>query len=113
MENEVILTKEMFIDIMIAIRDMYNAGSDFYDKICNALGVYPENLVEVLFPDKIIDVMSDVMDDHEGWIGWYIYENDWGKHKLEVKVGDEKVPSKTLSDLWKLIMNERKNRVSE
>lgn len=110
MKNEVILTKEMFIDIMLAIRDMYNAGSDFYDKISDLFGACSEKVVDVLFPDKIIDAMSDIMDDQEGWIDWYIYENDWGRRKFDVMYDNEKVPSETLDDLWQLIMNERRNR---
>ena len=109
MENEVILTKEMFIDIMLAIRDMYDAGSDFYDKISDIFGAYPEKVTDVLFPDKIINVMSDIMDDREGWIDWYIYENDWGRRKFDVVYDNKKVPSETLDDLWQLIMNERRN----
>lgn len=108
MENEVILTKEMFIDIMTAIRDMYNAGSDFYDKISDLIGAYPEKVADILFPDKIIDVMSDIMDDQEGWLGWYVYENDWGENELEgIDKDGNVILLMTLEDLWELIQGNK------
>jgi len=67
----------------------YNTESMFY-------GGFPEDL--------IVDLIKKLMKDNDDWIGWWIYENNWGKGKMKCYSKNKMLlKSKTISDLYNLI----------
>ena len=66
--------------------------------------IYREILLQRSFMHDNIVRLYHFVEDKEKWIYWYIYENDWGKQKLEcADKNNNIVPSETLEDLWNLI----------
>lgn len=80
----------------------FNEEKDKFDKGFSMLGE------EVGFVDigyglleSYIDFLEEVLS-MDGWINWYIFENDCGKGKMRAGlVGQEKV-IKNLKDLWEV-----------
>lgn len=98
------MTKEQFIKLMMAVKEKYQDLEKFWDKFEDLFGVYSDLLVDTTSIGGIIDTIADIVEDKEKWIYWYIYENDWGKQKLECEdENNNVVPSETLEDLWNLI----------
>ena len=66
----------------------------------------------------IIDVISEIVEDNNKWIEWYVYDKNWGTDARLTgtdKNGNE-IPSDTLEDLWNLILtteNEKDNYSNE
>jgi len=57
------------------------------------------NLAMELVAEKYGDYAND-------WISWHIYENDWGKEKMEAGNKGEKLkPIITIRDLWNVMKN--------
>ncbi len=63
------------------LSELYDLGFDFYE------GKF-ELMSDV---EKLFDITIESHYKKEGvdWINWFIYENDYGKNKLEAKDGDE------------------------
>ena len=57
----------------------------------------------------IVDILKDVMDDKDDWIGYYIYELDWGKEYRRGCIKDKNsknIKLKTLTDLYNIFKEE-------
>lgn len=54
----------------------------------------------------IVDAIKEAMGDKDDWIGYFIYELDWGNKakKDSVQVKGKNVPCKTLENLYDLIV---------
>ena len=56
--------------------------------------------------DLIIDMLRDITHDESDWIGYYIYELDWGEKYKDGMITDEFgsiVPLRTYDDLINLL----------
>ena len=50
------------------------------------------------------DLVAEKYDDNVSkWISWYIWENNWGKDKMEAGSDKEMFPIITFKDLWKIM----------
>lgn len=90
---------------MAVIKERFSASEELQEKIYSIFGGSEgEFSVQTdLYP--IIKVISEICDDTNGWIDWYIFEKGWGK-KTDFTVTDNNsniLPSETLEDLWNLI----------
>jgi hypothetical protein len=72
---------EKYKDFSKKLSELYDLGFDFYE------GKF-ELMSDV---EKILDISIASHYNEHGidWINWFIYENDYGKNKLEAKDGDE------------------------
>ena len=63
----------------------------------------------VWYEDLSIKILSDAMDDTEGWVPYWIYDCEFGTRKElynSVKDRDgKKIPFKTINDLYNCIIN--------
>jgi hypothetical protein len=87
-ENQILMELKEFQNLLEKYKafsdklsELYNLGFDFYE------GKF-ELMSDV---EKMFDITIDSHYAKEGvdWIDWFIYENDYGKRKLEAKDGDE------------------------
>jgi len=53
--------------------------------------------------DHCTAVVAQVVGDHQGWIEWYIYENECGAKGMAAGYDGAVMPVKTISDLVRLI----------
>lgn len=55
--------------------------------------------------DLTFRMISDLTDDHFGWIGYWYFELDRGKKYVEgsVTLHGKPIKLKTLNDLWKVL----------
>lgn len=98
------MNKEQFIKLMTVIKKKYREIERFWDGFYDLFGSCSDKLVEITSLGEIIGVITDIVDDKEEWIYWYVFENDWGENGLEYtdKNGNAfKLGS--LEDLWDLI----------
>lgn len=67
---------------------------------------YPESyeFLNILF-DKYVQNIAKMFGDESNWIDWYIYENEYGKRKLEAGEKGNLKPIKNVKDLYKLIVS--------
>lgn len=57
----------------------------------------------------IVDLLSIIMNDEEGWISYYIWESNWGEEFPEVWDKDgNTIPLKTIEDLYNIIIDSNK-----
>ena len=98
------LSKEKFIEYLERYREL----ADIEEKL--------NSTVKLLCPDfnsfyldkhssLILDMLKDLMNDTEDWIGYYIWESDWGKTFSCVwNEEGEEIPLETLQDLYNIIV---------
>lgn len=56
------------------------------DNIFTTLGISPESRLRTsstLLFEALVDVAIVITDDDNGWIEWYVYENDLGSKAME------------------------------
>lgn len=65
-------------------------------------GLFGTTWFEVL----VTDILMDTFNDENDWIGYFIYELDWGKSYKRGSIKDEKgkiIKLKTIKDLYNLL----------
>ena len=99
------MTKEQFIRLMEAIKERYYTIERIYDKLDDVFGSVGDSFINETSITPIIDVVSEIIEDNDKWIGWYVYDKNWGTdERLTVTDNnDNEIPSETLEDLWNLI----------
>jgi hypothetical protein len=55
------------------------------------------------FLDDYIRVLLELVGDDSGWISWYVFDNEFGKRKLEAGYDGNVVKITSIDMLWKLI----------
>ena len=108
------MTKEQFIRLMEAIKERYYTIERIYDKLDDVFGSVGDSFINETSITPIIDVVSEIVEDNNKWIEWYVYEKNWGTdERLTVTDNNgNEIPSVTLEDLWNLILtteNEKDN----
>lgn len=99
------MTKEQFIQLMETIKERYYTIERIYDKLDDIFGSVGDSFINETSITPIIDVVSEIVEDNDKWIGWYVYDKNWGTDK-RLTVTDNngnEIPSETLEDLWNLI----------
>jgi hypothetical protein len=110
------ITKKDFISKMTELQKNETELSLFREFTYKYFGGCEFDIADKLFEialKYLCELMNEDYDD--GWIPWFVYENDWGKKAFEAGIanGKTKVKSKkikTTSQLYDLIvkMNEGK-----
>jgi hypothetical protein len=98
------MTREQFNTAMQALYD----HDQFLDQITQfARRMFPHDHLsspETKLSVAFLQTLKDLMQDEHDWIGYYIYELDWGtKTDLTVRIQGEEIPLKTFDDLYNLI----------
>ena len=79
---------------------LYEMSNDFG-------GYYNDNVHEL-----ILKLLKDITHDSSDWIGYYIYELNWGENYKEgyvVGENGENIPLETVKDLYNLLKEEFEN----
>ena len=108
------MTKEQFIKLMEVIKERYYKIEEIYDKLDDVFGSVGDLFIDETSMTPIIDVISEIVEDNDKWIEWYVYDKNWGTdERLTVMDNNgNEIPSATLEDLWNLILtteNEKGN----
>ena len=108
------MTKEQFIQLMEVIKERYYKIEEIYDKLDDVFGSVGDLFIDETSMTPIIDVISEIVEDNNKWIEWYVYDKNWGTdERLTVMDNNgNEIPSETLEDLWNLILtteNEKDN----
>ena len=108
------MTKEQFIRLMEVIKERYYTIEKIYDKLDDVFGSVGDLFIDETSMTPIIDVISEIVEDNDKWIEWYVYDKNWGTdERLTVTDNNgNEIPSETLEDLWNLILtteNEKDN----
>jgi len=99
------LDKEQFIKIMTEFKLL----RDDLDNAHNALKKLDEDFGGLHLgrvDDLILNVLKTVMDDKENdWIGYYIYEIEWGQKYKDgyVEQNNKNIKLKTFEDLYNIL----------
>ena len=69
--------------------------------------LYKLNVDLIGYDDKLYEAINIMFEDIYGtqgneWIGWFCYENDYGRHDLQAFDGDNRI-CQTVEDLWEYI----------
>ncbi len=83
------LTKEKFIEFINDIIKQYDATEEVWDEFQRLFGNFDGLASECMGVDLPIKILSDIMNDWEEWIRYFIYECDCGRNKKEIKWYDE------------------------
>jgi len=105
------INKKEFIDDMSTLKEIYKKK----DKIFEVIG-FDNEVSDVLDEQEtfIVNLLKDKYLDCYDWIGWFIYENYFGKSGYEAGYNDNLKKIKTLNDLWRLINDFKKeNKINE
>ena len=99
------MTKEQFIKLMEAIKERYYTIERIYDKLDDVFGSVGDLFIDETSMTPIIDVITEIIEDNDKWIEWYVYDKNWGTdERLTVTDNNgNEIPSETLEDLWNLI----------
>ena len=86
--------KKLFIDIRNVDKAMKKLDPDFG-------GFYVSKLNNILF-----NTLKIIFEDKNDWIGYYVYELDWGKNwkKGTITEKGKDVKLKTTSDLYNILV---------
>ena len=99
------MTKEQFIKLMEAIKERYYIIERIDDKLDDVFGSVGDLFIDETSMTPIIDVITEIIEDNDKWIEWYVYDKNWGTdERLTVTDNNgNEIPSETLEDLWNLI----------
>ena len=101
------MTKEQFIRLMEVIKERYYKIEEIYDKLDDVFGSVGDLFIDETSMTPIIDVISEIVEDNNKWIEWYVYDKNWGTDERLTATDNNgnEIPSETLEDLWNLIHN--------
>lgn len=95
------MNKQLTIEELNKILDSYIALKRVIDSAVEVGCLDPDgpiyNTVWKAFEDTV-----DIVDP-DGWIMWYIYDNDMGERGMLVKIGDEEILVENRRDLLKVM----------
>ena len=99
------MTKEQFIRLMEVIKERYYTIEKIYDKLDDVFGNVGDLFIDETSMIPIIDVISEIVEDNDKWIEWYVYDKNWGTDErlTATDSNGNEIPSETLEDLWNLI----------
>jgi len=104
------MTQDLFVETILALKKQIRHDEKFSRKIsklfvdCQMIGYNNDVLIE-----QMVKVLIELTGDRCDWIGYYIWELDFGDEWLEgaVTVGGKDVKLQTPTDLWNLLQRER------
>ena len=63
------MTKEQFIQLMEVIKERYYKIEEIYDKLDDVFGSVGDLFIDETSMTPIIDVVSEIVEDNDKWIG--------------------------------------------
>lgn len=113
-KNRIRITKQEFNDAIESIKLQSDRDNAFSEAMSVAFpGVSTGYMMR---PDTeaiiqgMINLLSTLMGDSDGWIEWFVYECDLGSVDMKAKMQDGNIiVSRTASDLYDIITYEVKN----
>ena len=106
------LSKEQFCKIMDKLEKQYRKSEEWVQKIYDVFGGV-DYWYEHTYLDVVISTIETAMDCKVGqdgytWIGWWIFEDDFGECGLAVEIDGKKYIPVTHEDLYGLMVGENK-----
>uniref|UniRef100_A0A6M3JMX1 Uncharacterized protein n=1 Tax=viral metagenome TaxID=1070528 RepID=A0A6M3JMX1_9ZZZZ len=99
------MRKETFIRLIELMQDLTEKQTSF-NKIAKAAF---NDSTQIYIYDYVIDKIYDILKKeypYDDWVGWWIWENDYGKGKLTANYKNgKKINLKTAEDLWRFLEN--------
>lgn len=107
MKTNVTLSKEWFVKTMT---DLLEKRKKCFEWIDNLEKVFPlsfESVFEWDCFETVIKIISELLNDKEGWLDYFVFEKDCSFFSYTQKLGDTEVeiPVDTLEDLFDLILS--------
>lgn len=107
MKTNVTLSKEWFVKTMT---DLLEKRKKCFEWIDNLEKVFPSSFESVFEWDcfeTTIKLISELLNDKEGWLDYFVFEKDCSFFSYTQKLGDTEVeiPVDTLEDLFDLILS--------
>ena len=104
------MTQDLFVETILALKKQTEHDRKFVKKIsklftdCQMIGYDNDVLIE-----QMVKVLSELTRDKGDWIGYYVWELNFGDDWLEgaVMVGDKDIKLQTPTDLWNLLQMEK------
>lgn len=104
------MTQDLFIETILALKKQVRHDVKFSRKIsklftdCQMIGYNNDVLIE-----QMVKVLAELTRDKGDWIGYYVWELNFGDDWLEgaVMVGDKDIKLQTPTDLWNLLQMEK------
>lgn len=104
------MTQDLFVETILALKKQIRHDEKFTRKIsklftdCQMIGYNNDVLIE-----QMVKVLGELTGDKCDWIGYYIWELNFGDEWLEgaVTIGGKDVKLQTPTDLWNLLQRER------
>ena len=100
------LDKDTFIKYMNEIIKQHDAIEELYECLDKSFGATGEGLISNIMSVSLpIKILTDVMNDTNGWIEYFIYECDCGRdgENMIWEGEDKPVPFYTVEDLWNVL----------
>lgn len=96
------MRKELFSEMIMKVKDHANMVSGLYDSYGFDLLNSPISEIE----GALLKLLREVMEDKDDWIGYWMWELDFGKKwepgKITSLDGTD-IKLETLDDLWNLL----------
>ena len=104
------MTQDLFVETILALKKQTEHDRKFAKKIsklftdCQMIGYNNDVLIE-----QMVKVLSELTRDKGDWIGYYIWELNFGDDWLEgaVMVVGKDIKLQTPTDLWNLLQMEK------
>ncbi len=105
------MKKELFIKTLKDLRELLDAEKEVdiaLKKFSTDFGGFHIDK----YTEMVVDLLKDAVNDDSDWIGYYLWELDWGekwkKGTITSKNGKE-IPLKDYDDLWEILNNNNKD----
>lgn len=106
------ITFEQFSDCIAVIQDEMEREDKINDVLSNEFALERTMLYNPLL-SEYIKLLRDIFKDEGDWIGYYIYDLDFGGEYHEDDVQDENgqnIPLLTVEDLYNLLIENMENK---
>lgn len=99
----------MTLEQMKDLLETYRHDINYLDRIYD---VFPcDSIFDSLrSPDKLLRIVDEAFGDHADWIGYFIFELEYGKRYHSGMVQDKNgkdIPLATYEDLYNLLISEK------
>ncbi len=104
-----VMSLEGFEHSMKALKKFYTKELSKLDKILDILSDEGGKATFGMdFMDDFIDLLAITMggtEEIKEWISWFVLDNDFGKAKRTMKMGEELIKVKSVKDLYNILVN--------
>ena len=101
------MTYKAFNKDMKKLKKLHRDADKVYDNLVKMFGgyIFESPLYEAMYSGitYAMNLISEKYGDTSEWLSWYIYENEWGKKKMEAGESGKLKPITNLKDLWELM----------